>query len=310
MLHSPSDCWPALSLSSPSQHFARNAFRALLVEVNLTPKPGLVDRRNNGAHRDMDLGHFYRSSRAIAWWLPHFIRQGQVDAALPVEQQLARIRPLGLACEAQMFLATGGVNTHKGSIFSLGLLCSAFGRLQQQQQQIDSTSLCHQVAQTCRGLVNRELLHNNTEQTAGQRLFAKFGLSGARGEAESGFQQVINGALPWYQQRIAEGCSEQIALLDSLLWLMAFNDDTNVASRGGIAGLRWLQHYAQQLLAQGGAGAPQGIARLRQFDAACIARNLSPGGSADLLIVTWLLAQLPPPQLLQPPPPPSYSPLD
>ncbi|KEY56636.1 triphosphoribosyl-dephospho-CoA synthase CitG [Serratia sp. DD3] len=305
MLLSQSERSPALNLSSTSQHFADNAFQALLVEVNLTPKPGLVDRRNNGAHRDMNLGHFYRSSRAIARWLPHFVRQGEADAGLPVEQQLARIRPLGLACEAQMYRATGGVNTHKGSVFSLGLLCSAFGRLQQQQRQIDSASLCQLVAQICRGLVNRELLHNNTGQTAGQRLFAEFGLSGARGEAESGFQQVINGALPQYQQKITEGCSEQIALLDSLLWLMAFNDDTNVASRGGIAGLRWLQQYAQQLLDQGGAGAPQGIARLRQFDATCIARNLSPGGSADLLIVTWLLAQLP-----QPPQPPIYTQLD
>lgn len=305
MLLSRSECLPVQKRSSASQHFAHNAFQALLVEVNLTPKPGLVDRRNNGAHRDMNLSHFYRSSRVIARWLPHFIRLGEADAGLPVELQLARIRPLGLACEAQMYRATGGVNTHKGSVFSLGLLCCAFGRLQQQQRLIDSASLCQLVAQICRGLVNRELLHNNIRQTAGQRLFAEYGLRGARGEAESGFQQVINGALPRYQQTMAEGGSEQIALLDSLLWLMAFNDDTNVASRGGIAGLRWLQQYAQQLLDQGGAGVPQGIARLRQFDAACIARNLSPGGSADLLIVTWLLAQLP-----QPPQPSSYTPFD
>ena len=81
--------------------------------------------------------------------------------------------------------------------------------------------------------------------------------------------------------------------MDSLLWLMANNDDTNVASRGGLEGLRWLQRRAGELLAQGGAQGKQGIARLRQFDAECIYRNLSPGGSADLLIVTWLLAQLP-----------------
>ncbi len=287
------DFQPAVAIPSASQCFARNAFRALLMEVNLTPKPGLVDRHNNGAHRDMNLGHFYRSSRAIGLWLPYFIRQGETDAGLPVGQQLSRLRPLGMACEEQMFRATGGVNTHKGSVFSLGLLCSAFGRLQQQQRQISAESLCLEVAQMCSGLVSRELQQNNAGQTAGQRLFAEFGLSGARGEAESGFQRVIRGALPLYRQRMDSGCGEQVALMDSLLWLMAYNDDTNVASRGGINGLRWLQHYARQLLALGGSGAPQGIARLRQFDVACIARNLSPGGSADLLIVTWLLAQLP-----------------
>ncbi|RTF44185.1 triphosphoribosyl-dephospho-CoA synthase, partial [Serratia marcescens] len=100
--------------AEPACDFARAAFRALLVEVNLTPKPGLVDRHNTGAHRDMDLGHFYRSARAIGVWLPRFIQRGREDAALPAEQQLARLRPLGLACENQMFRATGGINTHKG----------------------------------------------------------------------------------------------------------------------------------------------------------------------------------------------------
>lgn len=273
--------------------FAHAAYRALLVEVNLTPKPGLVDRHNNGAHRDMNLGHFYRSARAIGIWLPRFIRQGRDDAFRPAAEQLLRLRPLGLACENHMFQATGGVNTHKGSVFSLGLLCAAFGRCDQQQRHIDAKTLCAEVATMCDGLVARELQQHNALQTAGQRLFAGHGLSGARGEAESGFERVINGALPLYRQRLNAGCDEQTALMDSLLWLMAHNDDTNVASRGGIEGLHWLQQRAAGLLAQGGAQGEQGIQRLRQFDADCIMRNLSPGGSADLLIVTWLLAQLP-----------------
>lgn len=273
--------------------FAHAAYRALLVEVNLTPKPGLVDRHNNGAHRDMNLGHFYRSARAIGIWLPRFIRQGRDDAFRPAAEQLLRLRPLGLACENHMFQATGGVNTHKGSVFSLGLLCAAFGRCDQQQRHIDAKTLCAEVATMCDGLVARELQQHNALQTAGQRLFAEHGLSGARGEAESGFERVINGALPLYRQRLNAGCDEQTALMDSLLWLMAHNDDTNVASRGGIEGLHWLQQRAAGLLAQGGALGAQGIQRLRQFDADCIMRNLSPGGSADLLIVTWLLAQLP-----------------
>ncbi len=273
--------------------FAHAAYRALLVEVNLTPKPGLVDRHNNGAHRDMNLGHFYRSARAIGIWLPRFIRQGRDDAFRPAAEQLLRLRPLGLACENHMFQATGGVNTHKGSVFSLGLLCAAFGRRYQQQLPINAKTLCAEVATMCRGLVARELQQHNALQTAGQRLFAEHGLSGARGEAESGFERVINGALPLYRQRLSAGCDEQTALMDSLLWLMAHNDDTNVASRGGIAGLRWLQQRAAELLALGGAQGEQGIDRLRQFDTDCITRNLSPGGSADLLIITWLLAQLP-----------------
>jgi triphosphoribosyl-dephospho-CoA synthase len=239
----------------------------------------------------MHIGHFYRSARAIGIWLPRFIQQGMTDAALPLTGQLARLRPLGMACENHMFRATDGINTHKGSVFSLGLLCCAFGRLHQQRQKITAKTLCDTVAAMCAGLVERELRCNNSGQTAGQRLFAKQGLGGARAEAESGFRLVIEGALPIYRQRLHVG--EQVALMDSLLWLMANNGDTNVASRGGMAGLHWLQQRAQQLLAQGGAGAEQGLARLQQFDCECIDRHLSPGGSADLLIVTWLLAQLP-----------------
>lgn len=191
-----------------------------------------------------------------------------------------------------MFRATGGINTHKGSVFSLGLLCTAFGRLQQQGRAIGAEALCAEVAAMCRGLVDRELRRNNAGQTAGQRLFAAHGLSGARGEAEAGFRLVIDGALPLYRQRLAGGDDEQRALLDSLLWLMAHNDDTNVASRGGLHRLRWLRRRAALLLAQGGSAGEAGLACLRRFDADCIARNLSPGGSADLLIVTRLLAQL------------------
>ena len=185
-------------------------------------------------------------------WLPRFIQRGREDATLPAEQQLARLRPLGPACENQMFRATGGINTHKGSVFSLGLLCTAFGRLQQQGRAIGAEALCAEVAAMCRGLVDRELRRNNAGQTAGQRLFAAHGLSGARGEAEAGFRLVIDGALPLYRQRLAGGDDEQRALLDSLLWLMAHNDDTNVASRGGLHGLRWLRRRAALLLAQGG----------------------------------------------------------
>ncbi|MFI8415850.1 triphosphoribosyl-dephospho-CoA synthase CitG [Serratia sp. NPDC078593] len=279
---------------SASQAFARDAYRALLSEVNLTPKPGLVDRHNSGAHHDMHIGHFYRSSRAIGVWLPRFIRHGIEQAGQPTASLLARLRPLGMACENHMFRATGGVNTHKGSVFTLALLCSSFGRLQQQRRRITPATLCGEVAAMCHGLVARELCRNNLGQTAGQRLFTAYGLSGARGEAEGGFPLVLHGALPLYQQRLRHGGDQQSALSDCLLWLMAHNGDTNVASRGGIEGLQWLQRRAAQLLKQGGAQGAAGIARLQQFDAECIARHLSPGGSADLLIVTWLLAQLSP----------------
>ncbi|WP_374941750.1 triphosphoribosyl-dephospho-CoA synthase CitG [Buttiauxella brennerae] len=273
-------------------HYSELAFRALLAEVNLTPKPGLVDRRNCGAHKDMALKDFYRSADAIHPWLPRFIQQGARTALLPASDVLKDLRPIGMACESAMFRATAGVNTHKGSIFSLGLLCAAIGRLHQQQREVTPLAVCQTVATFCHGLTQRELRQNNHQQTAGQRLFCEVGLTGARGEAEAGYPLVINLALPHYRSRQALGSDPELALLDTLLLLMAHNGDTNIASRGGVEALNWLQDYARNMLQNGGIHQPADLHYLHVFDNACIERNLSPGGSADLLIITWFLAQI------------------
>ena len=107
---------------------------ALWQELELTPKPGLVDKYNNGAHRDMDHALFVRSIAAITPWFSRFTELGEKHAHLPASEQLRMIRPMGIACEQAMYAATGGVNTHKGGIFSLGLLCAAAGRLTQRQE--------------------------------------------------------------------------------------------------------------------------------------------------------------------------------
>ncbi|WP_043820706.1 triphosphoribosyl-dephospho-CoA synthase, partial [Rubrivivax gelatinosus] len=109
---------------------------ALIREVELSPKPGLVDRFNNGAHDDMDLAMFRASAAAIEPWLGVFF---------PAEF-LPRLRPQGQACERAMLRATGGVNTHKGSVFALGLLCAAAGRLAGRGVSADADGLCLEVA--------------------------------------------------------------------------------------------------------------------------------------------------------------------
>ncbi|HAU5438284.1 TPA: hypothetical protein JD175_08220 [Cronobacter sakazakii] len=135
------------------------AVAALYAELNLTPKPGLVDCANSGAHRDMDHALFVASIRAIAPWLRVFYQQGVQDAGLAESEMLRRLRPAGLACEQAMFSATGGVNTHKGGIFSLGLLCAAAGRLAAQGESLTPTALCMTVSAMTRGIVARELAH-------------------------------------------------------------------------------------------------------------------------------------------------------
>ncbi|MEO3741498.1 triphosphoribosyl-dephospho-CoA synthase CitG [Kosakonia sp. WA-90] len=259
------------------------AARALRIELDLTPKPGLVDRANTGSHQDMDHALFVKSIEAITPWFSAFMQAGQAHAHKPASEQLRLLRPQGIACEQAMLSATNGVNTHKGGIFSLGLLCFAAGRLQGQNRVVSADALCRQVSEICRGLVARELMARPQAATAGEKQFHAYGLTGARGEVEQGFITVRRAVLPFWHQEQGER-----RLHNALLRLMAANADSNLVSRGGMAGLRYVQDYAAALLATS-----WNSDSLREMDNALMARRLSPGGSADLLAVAYVLASLP-----------------
>jgi triphosphoribosyl-dephospho-CoA synthase len=149
------------------------------------------------------------------------------------------------------------------------------------------------VASICVGLVDRELNGTQEAHTAGERAFRRYGLTGARGEAASGYATVRTAALPIYDRLRMDGVDEDVALLQVLLHRLAVNDDTNLVSRGGLAGLDYVNAYARKLLWEGGALAPHGLKKMAAFDDALVARHLSPGGTADLPRLTWLLAQFP-----------------
>ena len=267
----------------PQVDVCRLAQQALWDEVWLTPKPGLVDSANNGSHRDMDLALFLRSITAIAPWFSAFHSLGVEHSGRAAKELLNLIRPTGIACEQAMYQATGGVNTHKGGVFSLGLLCTAAGRLEGQKRAITASSLCETVSEICAGLVERELINSGKSATVGERLYQQLGLTGARGEAETGFMTVREHVLPyWFEESDLPR-----RLLNALLRLMAHNPDTNLVSRGGVAGLQYVQRYATRLLRQ-----QWTIEDIREMDANLIARNLSPGGSADLLAVSYILANV------------------
>lgn len=269
------------------------AANAMYQEIILTPKPGLVDRANNGAHNDMNLNMFISSIAAISPWFSIFFDKGKQTANLSGAQTLLAIRPIGLACEQAMFSATGGVNTHKGGIFSLGLLCAAAGRLEQRSETLTQRSLCRETSIMCAGLVARELNIAGEPRTKGEKIFQTFGISGARGEAESGFFTVRKYGLPSLKKALYAGASEHEALLKMLLALLAVNPDTNVISRGGIKGLNYVKRYARRLLKIENLYGERLHHALKKMDSELINRNLSPGGSADLLAVGWLLSHFP-----------------
>lgn len=291
--HTANDIVAKMQRRAQAQYFAEQigalATQALLEEARLSPKPGLVDSLNNGSHKDMNLQTFEKSAVALAPFFMRFVLKGMQTAHLPAQQILAEIRPLGIQAEKAMLNATQGVNTHKGAIFSFGLVCTAMGWQFVQQKNtkniatFDIATLCALVANFTQGLTN-ELKNypHHLSQTAGVRLFQQYGITGARGEAESGFQQ-IQALLPLFDEY--HQLEWEHRLLIALLHLMAKNPDTNVVHRGGLDGLQFVQQSAVDLLKN-----QQLIldkARLTQalmkFDAACIERNLSSGGSADLL---------------------------
>ena len=286
-------CAEPRSVSSTAAAVAQYAGRAVLTELVLTPKPGLVDRRNCGAHHDMDFQTFLASARAVAPWWRRFLDKGYATAHTPARALLPLVRPIGVLCEQAMFQATRGVNTHKGAIFSLGLLSAAVGRLLAHGIAPSRERMCRIVASMCAGLVERELDGSQEPRTAGERIFKRHGLTGARGEAASGYATVRTVALPVYDRLQREGLPDELALLQVLLHLLAVNADTNLVSRGGLSGLEHVRDYARQLLREGGVLAPDGMKKMAAFDDELIARRLSPGGSADLLGVTWFLAQFP-----------------
>ena len=151
---------------------------ALQLEVELTPKPGLVDRRNTGAHRDMDLATFAASIAALRPHWPAFFATGAAEAGVPAAVALERLRPIGLACERAMFAATFGVNSHKGAIFAFGVLLGAAGRVWAARGVLDRDAICDEVGRIAEGIVARELECRGEPRTAGERLFQRLYLTG------------------------------------------------------------------------------------------------------------------------------------
>ena len=266
---------------------ARLAVRALLYEVCVTPKPGLVDRANNGSHRDMDIYTFMASASALWPYFAACVKIGRQTADQPAPASLAALRWHGIQAECEMRRATGGVNTHKGAVYSMGLLCGALGRLAREKWP-DAAAVLSEIAAMARGSAERELsgAAPQTARTAGQRLYALYGVTGVRGEAEGGFPSVLRFGLPVLEAGLARGKSPDEAGAAALLTLLAHTADTNLMARGGLEGRRQAEARVRAILEET-PDPPRET--LEALDRAFTAENLSPGGSADLLSLCWML---------------------
>lgn len=267
-----------------SQHIGAMAAKALLYEVGITPKPGLVDRSNSGAHRDMDIFTFFGSTSVLQ---PYFTRCAQIGMETredQPEETFRKIRLAGMLAEGEMFRQTKGVNTHKGAIFSLGIACAAAGRLGGQCP-MDADSLLQQCSAMTAGIVRQDFqnLTMETAKTAGERFYGNFGITGIRGQAEAGFPAVREQGLPVLKKGLEAGFSMDRAAGAALLAILAHTDDTNLIARSD----RETQVKTARSVAQLLLDTPYPETEvLEALDRSFTEANLSPGGSADLLALT------------------------
>lgn len=268
---------------------AQAAVRALLCEVAATPKPGLVDRANTGAHRDMDFMTFMNSAAAL--W-PYFYAVTLAGARHegPLQTLLPALRPAGLQAEAAMYTATGGVNTHKGLIFSLGVLCAAHGWQCAGGRAGTAEALLDAAAQVCCEVCGElERPAGEDATTKGRAAWAGHRVRGIRGEMAAGLPAVRETGYPAFLEAVRRNQSLNDAGVAALLHMMTVVDDTNVIGRAGIGALHALQANVRAALAR---CADDGARLLRcsaALDEQLIQQSISPGGSADLLAICYFL---------------------
>ncbi len=265
------------------QRLDQLCLEALYLEAMAWPKPGLVTPRDSGSHRDMDIGSFHVGIAS----LKGYFREVALSAA--AGNGLAVLRSIGVKAEQNMLLATGGANTHRGAIFNLGLLAAAAAR-----RMLDCSLAGLSCGEVVRQLWGREILDSRlaAPHSHGHKVYQSFAAGGARSEAGSGFPAVYRVGLPLLRRVLKVTGSQEKALIGTLLALMEQVADTNLLWRGGAEGLAFVQLSARIFNSSGGVEHPcwcEGlIAMHREF----VMRNLSPGGSADLLAATWLVHQL------------------
>lgn len=261
------------------------AVQSLLEEVSTTPKPGLVDLRNTGSHRDMDVNTFRRSACALSGYFRECVRIGMESACESPPDTFLLLRQAGVAAERAMYEATGGINTHKGAIFTLGILCGAAGRLWTGEAIWEPEKICDEVSSMTREAMEADWAAGGS--TAGIRLYSQYGIRGIRGQVADGLPAVSEIGLPAFRSYLESGLSRNEAGVRTLIHLIARVEDTNMIHRGGLLGARDGAAQARRLLSQAFT-----MSDVEQMDDRFMEANLSPGGCADLLAAVYFVDTL------------------
>jgi triphosphoribosyl-dephospho-CoA synthase len=274
-------CWAVLNDQAQAVRLAGLVRQALIAEAELTPKPGLVDRRGAGAHIDLSLAIMRRSALAIE---PYLCQMAFVSLRRHPSQPLReRLAVIGRDAECAMLKATSGSNSHKGAIWILGLLVSAAA------MQDDDKARASAITATAKKIASFEDRATPRLVSHGDVVAKRYCVTGARGEALHGFPHVVDVGLPMLHSRRASGATENVARLDTLLSIMSRLDDTCLLYRGGEEALVTAKAGAAAVESAGGSGTAIGSQKLFRLDRRLLELGASPGGSGDLLAATLFL---------------------
>ncbi len=271
------------------QHIAHLAVRSLYAELALYPKPGLVSLVDNGSHTDMTAATFMRSMFALRRYFLHITAAGMADAPFRV------LKRLGIEAEQRMMRATGGINTHRGAIFCLGMLCAAIGRCRADGVALEAAVIQSTLLTNWGGALGAHSVDIGGGRGAsgapshGAEALQRYAASGAREEGARGFPSVFEIGLPALQRALGAKRGMRQARVDALFALMAHISDTNVYHRGGVEGAQAVRRQARAFVARGGTAVPDWEERALACHRAFVAARLSPGGAADLLGAACLL---------------------
>jgi len=263
------------------------ATRSILLEVSSHPKPGLVTPFSQGAHRDMNFTLFMKSTAVLSQGFKEVSNFGY-NYKGDLEKMLPPLRKLGLDVEERMFKVTNGVNTQKGLIFLFYLILGSSGYLLSKRR-LSPKNVSSSVSKITSGITKKELTPVKKSKKAlskGEKTFVAHGITGIRGEVEKGLPSVMQIGLPEFKKAYETTNDINKSSLHALIALMSSVEDTNIISRNGIDVYYEVQKKASEILEVGGVLTPVGLSKIIDLEMEFLKRNISPGGSADLLSAT------------------------
>ncbi len=265
------------------------AIQSMLYEVSSYPSPGLVSPVSKGAHKDMDYYTFIDSTASLI--KPMILCAEAGFSSKDCEDIFNDIRSIGIYAEEDMFKKTGGINTHKGMIFLMGICTAAAAKAVHDKENF--SSIHHIIKQMTKGIVDKELKNIKSSQSKfshGEYLYLKYNVLGIRGEVERGLPLVFNYSLELYEKNSM--LSKNDRMIHTLIGIMQYCEDTTILYRHSIDMLNLVKDKAKIIMNMGAMNTKEGRRAIVELNEEFISKNISPGGSADLAAVTMFLYEV------------------